>query len=64
MKMLIQITKFFSPFETVYEAQIVVDKTIAGAYKMAEKLNILGVMNEQRLVLILMMRISFKPPRK
>ena len=24
-----------------------VDKTIAGAYKMAEKLNILGVMNEQ-----------------
>jgi hypothetical protein len=24
----------------------VVDKTIAGAYKMAEKLNILGVMNQ------------------
>jgi len=43
----IQITKFFSPFETKNGAQIVVDKTIAGAYEMAEKLNILGVMNEQ-----------------
>ncbi len=43
----IQITKFFSPFETKNGAQIVVDKTIAGAYEMAEKLNIIGVMNEQ-----------------
>ena len=43
----IQITKFFSPFETQNGAQIVVDRTIAGAYEMAEKLNILGVMNTQ-----------------
>ena len=43
----IQITKFFSPFETADGVQIVVDRTIAGAYEMAEKLNILGVMNLQ-----------------
>ena len=43
----IQITKFFSPFETQNGAQIVVDRTIAGAYEMAEKLNILGVKNKE-----------------
>ena len=43
----IQITKFFSPFESKDGVQIVVDRTIAGAYQMADKLNILGVMNSQ-----------------
>ena len=36
----IQITKFFSPFETVNGKQIVVDRTIAGAVQMADALGI------------------------
>ena len=43
----IQITKFFSPFETEDGAQIVVDRTIAGAYKMAQDLKIVGMMNKE-----------------
>ena len=36
----IQITKFFSPFETKQGKQIVVDRTIAGAVEMAKELGI------------------------
>jgi len=36
----IQITQFFSPFETANGKQIVVDRTIAGAVEMAKALGI------------------------